>query len=208
MSTATQTEPMTLPSPAGVYRLTVDQYDRMVGQGRLSEHEPVELLAGVLVRKMPKNPDHVWAVSEIDEVLTACRTEAWHIRKEDPVRIPDYDEPEPDLAVVRGTRVSLRGRHPGPQDLALVVEVGSSSLDDDRGVRLERYALAGIPVYWIVNLPGGVVEVYTEPDQVNASYKRRADYARGQLVPVIIDGQEVVLIPVASLLLSTPDGGA
>ncbi len=61
MSTITQPIPMTLPSPAGVYRLTVDQYDRMVQSGAISEHEPIELLGGVLVRKMPKSPEHEWA---------------------------------------------------------------------------------------------------------------------------------------------------
>ena len=106
MSTITpmQPIPITLPSPSHVYRLTVDQYDRMVQDGTLDEHDPVELLGGVLVRKMPQNPEHVWAVDELGEVLAARQSDTWHVRKEHPVRIPDYDEPEPDLVIVRGTR--------------------------------------------------------------------------------------------------------
>ena len=200
MSTITQPTPITLPSPAGVYRLTVDQYDRMVRDGRLDEHARVELLAGVLVRKMPKNPDHVWAVTEIDEVLNACRSESWHDRKEAPVRISEYDEPEPDLAIVRGTRAAFRGRHPGPGDLALVVEVGSTSLEDDQGVRLDRYARAAIPVYWIVNLRDRRVEVHTDPDQAEGRYGNRVDFGPGEQAPVMIDGQEVGRIPVGDLL--------
>ena len=200
MSTATQSPAMTLPSPAGVYRLTLDQYDRMVRDGRLDEHDRVELLAGVLVRQMPKNPDHVRAVTEIDEVLKACRSESWHVRKEDPVLIPDYDEPEPDLAIVRGTRAAFRGRHPGPGDLALVVEVGSTSLEDDQGVRLDRYARAAIPVYWIVNLRDRRVEVHTDPDQAEGRYGNRVDFGPGEQAPVMIDGQEVGRIPVGDLL--------
>jgi Uma2 family endonuclease len=195
---------MTLPSPAGVYRLTVDQYDQMVNAGRLSEHDRVELLAGVLVRKMPKNPEHVWAVAEIADVLSSCPSEAWHIRKEYPFRIPDYDEPEPDLAIVRGTRAALRGVHPGPGDIALVVEVGLSSLDDDRGVRLERYARAGIPVYWIVNLRDHQVEVYISPDQLAGRYQNRTDFGPDEQAPIMVDGREVARVRVRDLLSRRP----
>jgi Uma2 family endonuclease len=206
MSTITPTQlmPMTLPSPSHVYRLTVDQYDRMVRDGTLDEHDPVELLGGVLVRKMPQNPEHVWAVDELGEMLAARRSDAWHVRKEHPVRIPDYDEPEPDLAIVRGTRAALRGMHPGPADLYLVVEVGNTTLDDDQGVKKERYALAGIPVYWIVNLRDGLVEVYSDPDQASGQYGAHVDYKPGENVPVIIEGREVTRIAVADLLPRRP----
>jgi Uma2 family endonuclease len=206
MSTITPTQPMpmTLPSPSHVYRLTVDQYDRMVRDGTLDEHDPVELLGGVLVRKMPQNPEHVWAVDELGETLAARQSDAWHVRKEHPVRIPDYDEPEPDLAIVRGTRAALRGRHPGPADLYLVVEVGNTTLDDDQGVKKERYALAGIPVYWIVNLRDGRIEVYTDPDEGAGQYRHRVDFGPGEQAPVNINGIEVARIAVADLLSKRP----
>jgi Uma2 family endonuclease len=202
--TLTQPMPMTLPSPDHVYRLTVDQYDRMVNDGTISEHDPVELLGGVLVLKMPKNPEHEWAVAEMQEVLAACQSVAWHVRKEAPVRIPDYDEPEPDVAIVRGTRAAFRGKHPGPADLYLVAEVGNTTLDDDQGVRKERYARAGIPVYWIVNLRDGRVEVYTDPDRAVGNYRNRVDYGPGEQASVSIDGQEVCRITVADLLPKRP----
>jgi Uma2 family endonuclease len=205
MSTVTQTVPvLPLPSPGSVYRLTVDQHDRMVRDGTLSEHQRVELLGGVLVKKMPKNPEHEWAVSEMHEALLACRPVDWHVRKEAPVRIPDYDEPEPDLAIVRGTRQALRGRHHGPADLGLVAEVGSTTLDEDQGVRKERYARAGIPVYWIVNLRDGRIEVYSDPDQSTGHYRNRQDFGRGEHAPVIVDGREVCRISVSDLLPAQP----
>jgi Uma2 family endonuclease len=196
--------PTTLPSPDHVYRLTVDQYDRMVRDGTLTENDPVELLGGVLVLKMPKNPEHEWAVAEMQEVLSACQSGAWHVRKEAPVRIPEYDEPEPDVAIVRGTRAAFRGKHPGPGDLHLVTEVSSTTLDDDKGVKKERYALAGIPVYWIVNLRDARVEVYTDPDLASGNYRNRVDYGPGEEAPVQIDGQEVCRIAVADLLPKRP----
>jgi Uma2 family endonuclease len=200
----TQPMPMFLPSPDQVYRLTVDQYDRMVRDGTLTEHDPVELLGGVLVRKMPQNPDHVWAVDELAEALAACQTGDWHVRKEHPVRIPDYDEPEPDLAIVKGARAAFRGRHPGPTDLYQVIEGGNTTVGDDQGVRKERYARAGIPVYWILNLRDGRVEVYTNPDRAVGNYQSRVDYGPGEEAPVHIDGQEVCRIAVADLLPKRP----
>lgn len=183
-----------------MFRITVDQYDRMVQDGRLGEHDRVELLAGVLVRRMPKNPDRVWAVAQLSEALAACRAARWHVRKEDPVRIPDYDEPEPDLAVIRGARASFRGRHPGAKDLALVVEVANSSLDDGRGVRLERYARAGIPVYWIVNLRDRQIEIHTKPDPSAGRYGGREIVGSNGEAALRIDGQEVARVRVADLL--------
>ena len=79
------------------------------------------------------------------------------------MRIPDYNEPEPDLSVVRGESDDYTDHHPGPADIALVVEVADSSLSRDRGEKRDNYARAGIPVYWIVNLVGRQLEVSSNP---------------------------------------------
>ncbi len=78
---------------------------------------------------------------------------------EAPVRMPDYNEPEPDVSLARGKAKDYANRHPGPADLALVVEVAKSSLSEDRQMAI--YGPAGIPVYGIVNLKAHQVEVYT-----------------------------------------------
>ena len=87
-----------------VYRMTVEEYERMAAAGVLDDPR-VELINGYLVKKMEKNPPHIWAVDAIIEALRATLPHMW-CRKEDPVRIPDFDEPEPDVAVVRGNRVN------------------------------------------------------------------------------------------------------
>jgi Uma2 family endonuclease len=181
-------------------RITVNEYDRMVESGAIGDDEPVELLGGELVPKMGQKPDNVWAVDYLDQAITAHSLGAWHVRKEHPVRIPDYDEPEPDLAIVKGARAAFRGKHPGPADLYQVIEVGNTTVNNDQGVRRERYARAGIPVYWIVNLRDGRVEVYTDPDRAVGNYQSRVDYGPGEQVPVSIDGQEVCRISMADLL--------
>ena len=184
-------------------RITVDEYDRMVESGAIGEDEPVELLGGELVPKMGQKPDHVWAVDYLDQAITAHSLGAWHVRKEHPVRIPEFDEPEPDIAIVRGAMAALRGRHPEPADIALIIEVGDTSLARDQGDKWTAYGRAGIPVYWIVNLRDGQVEVYTDPDPAGG-YRSRVDYRPGDDVPVVIDGQVVGRIAVTDLLPRRP----
>jgi Uma2 family endonuclease len=86
-----------------VYRISVDEYE-----GRLDD-DRVELIDGFLVKKMGKNPPDVWSTDAIVELLKTMTSGYWR-RQEAPVRIPDFDEPEPDVSVVRGSRDDYRDR--------------------------------------------------------------------------------------------------
>ena len=105
----------------------------MVESGLLGEDDPIELLNGVMVWKMPKKPKHSTVSRRCERMIERLIPPGWHVRKEEPVRIPDYDEPEPDIAVVRGDDDLYEDRHPGPGDVALIIEVAESSLLRDRG---------------------------------------------------------------------------
>ena len=111
---------------------------------------------------------------------------------------------EPDVAVARGPRRLYEERHPRPGDVAFLVEVADSSLDEDRSDKTTMYARARIGVYWIVNLVHAQVEVYTEPrGGRNPGYRSRHDYRIGEEVPVVVDGREVGRVAVRDLLPST-----
>ena len=188
MSTITPMQSTVMPPLASpdVYRFTIDEYERMAG---LLDDARVELIDGYLVRKMPKKPPHIWSVRCIVEAMPSLLPPGWTWWKEDPIRIPDFDEPEPDVAVLRGSAGDYRGRIPGASDVALLIEVAETSLVRDRGEKLAAYARGGIPVYWIVNLIDRQVEVYTGPG--SNGYSSRIDFTVGQQVPVVIDGVEV-----------------
>jgi Uma2 family endonuclease len=192
--------PVTLPSPSYVHRITADRYERMIAGGLLDEDDRVELLGGVLVNKMAQGPDHVWAVDELAAQLDAMSAGAWHTRKEHPARVSDYDEPEPDVAVVMGVRAALRGRHPVASEIPLVAEVAGTTLAEDRGIKQERYARARIPIYWIINLHDAVIEVYTDPDATTGRYLSRADFGPGTRVPVVIFGTVAGEVAVSDLM--------
>ena len=200
MSTIAPAQPMTSAvhlALSDLYRINVREYERIVAAGVL-DGERVELIDGYVVRKMPNNPPHSWSTRKILDLVAGFLPPGWLWRLEQPVRIPDFDEPEPDLAVVRGSLDDYKHRTPVPADVALLIEVSETTLDRDQGEKLTAYAQGNIPVYWIVNLIDGHVEVYTGPGP--AGYRSRQDFKPGQTVPVIIDGHEVGRIAVAEIL--------
>ena len=183
MSMVTSTTPLMMPSgpvPPRVRRITVDEYERIILSGALKNPDRIELVNGYMVDKMAKSPQHGYSTRKILDGLAPLIGPNWTWRSEQPVRIPDYDEPEPDVAVVRGTTEDYAYRVPGPEDVGLLVEVSLTTLDQDRGEKGAAYARVGIPVYWIINLAHRQVEVYTGPgprlsdlDSVQAGPVRR-----------------------------------
>jgi len=179
-----------------LYRMTLDEYEELADKGLLNDRN-VELINGWLVRKMTAKPPHVVAVDATREAMAALLQPGWWLREEKPVRIPDFDEPEPDLSVVRGTRLDYRARHPGPGDILFVVEVSDTSLPWDRGLKKSAYARAGIPMYWIINLVDRQLEVYSDPE--SGEYRNQQVLGPGGPVAVVIDGVEIGVVQIDDL---------
>jgi len=178
--------------------MTVDEYERLA-EAAILDDPRVELIDGYLVRKMTKKPPDVITVEGMRDALLALALPGWRVMIQDPVRIPDFDEPEPDIALARGSRKDYRGRHPGPHEIGLIVEVADSSLPTDRAEKLAAYARGGVPRYWIVNLVDGVIETYSSP-VAGGGYQDSRVYHPGDEVPVVIDGQEVGRIAAGEIL--------
>jgi Uma2 family endonuclease len=182
-----------------VWRFSVEQYHQMVRLGILGDDDPVELLEGWLVYKMPKNPPHRATTKLTRNALEAIISEDWYVDTQEPVTLID-SEPEPDVVIVRGNTRDYLDRHPGAQDIALVIEVSDTTLERDRTSKKRLYARAGIPVYWIINLPEQQIEVYSEPVIEEVIYQRRQDYALSDRIPVAIAGQIIGHLSVGDLL--------
>ncbi|MEK6259253.1 MAG: Uma2 family endonuclease [Planctomycetota bacterium] len=190
-----------------VWRLSVEQYHEMIRTGILHNGDPIELLEGVLVLKRDRNLPHRIAVTQLRDLLMRLVGSGWHVETQEAVTL-DTSEPEPDLAVIRGTVRDYPDRHPGPNDIGLVVEVADTSLAQDRGQKKRVYARAGIVEFWIVNLIDEQIEVYFDPtgpvdpsDQAEQSdYRQRLVFTPGQSVPVTLGGGEVGLIAVSQVL--------
>jgi Uma2 family endonuclease len=145
-------------------RFTVEEYHRGAEFGLYQPEERLELVYGQIVRTTsPKGTEHVYVVSVTDRALAEVIGGSGHVRRQEPLAIGEHDEPEPDLAVVKGQPVDYLQGHPVPDDVCLVVEVADSTLRFDRKVKSRAYGGAGISEYWIVNLRERLLEVYTEP---------------------------------------------
>jgi Uma2 family endonuclease len=184
-----------------IYRLSVDQYHKMIAAGIIDDDDPVELLEGWLVQKMGKNPPHSFSTGQLRTGLESVIPAGWYVDSQEPVT-GDTSEPEPDARVVRGKRRDYLKRHPRPDETPLVGEVSDSTLRRDRGFKMRIYARAGILVYWIVNLIDRQIEVYTDPTgpAKKPTYRQRQDYKPGEEVPVVIEGREVGRLAVKDLL--------
>ena len=184
-----------------LFPISVPQYHQMIDSGILTADDPVELLEGLLVTKMPKYPPHCHAVASILDILYSLNLPGYVIRAQDPITTAD-SEPEPDICIARGYRKDFAARHPGPSDSALVIEVADSSIAHDRGLKKRVYARADVPAYWIVNLDQRQVEVYSQPYVADEKpdYGTVKAFAVGQAVPLVLDGKEFAQLPAAQLL--------
>jgi Uma2 family endonuclease len=162
-------------------RFSVDEYDRMIEAGILQEDEHVELLGGEIVCMAPIGISHANLVSFLLNWFARRLPEAFHIRVQDPIRLPPKSEPEPDIAIVRGPVGSYSHAHPGPADVLLLIEVADSSLAYDRDVKGPLYAAAGIPDYWLLDLASEQLLVHREPKR--GRYTTVEALHRGASVP-------------------------
>jgi Uma2 family endonuclease len=177
-----------------IHRITVCEYEAMVDAGIYTEEDKLELIEGMLVRKMTKGGRHSAGYGKSWRVLDRAVPPGWHARGDTPVRIPGRDsEPEPDVSVARGVDDDYIEHAPGPADLALVVEVSDSSLARDRALAF-TYIGGGIPAYWLLDLQARRLEVYTT-DPATPEIIGEDGH-----VDLVIDGRVVARIAVADLL--------
>lgn len=184
-----------------VWRFSVEQYHAMIRAGILTDEDPVELLEGFLIQKMAKNPSHCRTRRLLVKALSPVLPNNWEVDSQGAITTLD-SEPEPDVFVFRSRVDDYASAHPGPLDLALVIEVADASLRRDRGRKKRLYARAAIREYWIVNLIDRHIEVYTAPtgSADEPDYGQRRDYRPEEQVPVIVDGVEVGRLTVSDLL--------
>jgi Uma2 family endonuclease len=173
-------------------RLTVDQYERMIAAGVFADAAPIELVDGFLIRKdraetgkdiMSVGNRHRSTVQLLErwlhQILSNLR---FFLSVQQPIRLPPWDEPEPDLAIIRGAVEDYFERVPGAGDVALVVEVADSSLDFDREDKLKRYAAAGVEHYWIIDLVSDRIEWHWEPDPSQGVFQKAKSFAREEMI--------------------------
>ncbi|MEG3923890.1 MULTISPECIES: Uma2 family endonuclease [unclassified Microcoleus] len=145
--------------------LTVQEYHRMAEMGILEEDERVELLAGQIVKMAAKGTAHSAAVTRTDKLLNNRLGQRILVRLQDPVRLNDYSEPEPDIAVVVPDPLYYEDHHPTPSEIYLIIEVADRTLRTDLGLKATIYARSGIADYWVLDVNNRQLHVFREPSQ-------------------------------------------
>jgi Uma2 family endonuclease len=129
---------------------------RVLVENGLLDPEKYELIEGEIVFKMPQGRLHVYVVARIISVLSAIFG-GDSIQSQAQIGVGEMDEfndPEPDVAVVRGSLKDYLDREPHPtEDILLAVEVANTSLRGDLTTKVRIYAQSGVREYWVVSIP-------------------------------------------------------
>ncbi|MFO0891571.1 MAG: Uma2 family endonuclease [Isosphaeraceae bacterium] len=184
------------------YRLSVRQYMKMIEAGVFADDLRVELLGGRLFPIMTKYPPHNFAVMFLGQTFNRLLAPDWYAREEKSIVLVGSSRPEPDLAVVRGPVERYRDRDPRSSDLGLLVEVSEGSYSRDRGMKWRKYAAAGVPTYWIVNLAKKRIEVYASPAGRGhaPAYRETSTFGPDDEVPIVLEGRERGRVPVRDVI--------
>jgi Uma2 family endonuclease len=143
--------------------ITADEYARMREVGILREDDRVELIAGEIRQMSPIGPLHAAIVRRLTTLLMQMLGDTTIVSVQSPVRLSDDSEPQPDIAVLKWRQDDYAHAHPTNSDVLLIIEVSDTTADYDRKEKMPRYAQAGIPEAWLIDISTQTIEQYTNP---------------------------------------------
>jgi Uma2 family endonuclease len=160
-------------TPRERYRLSAAEYDRMIEAGLLADAR-VELIDGELLAMNAQGAPHSMLTVWLRRLLEQTYGPGFYVQDHSPLATGAYDQPEPDLALVRGAPEKTAARHPSGRDVVLVIEVAFTTLREDRA-KADVYARGHVPEYWLINPAGPAVEVHRAP-QPDGTYGEKRVY--------------------------------
>ena len=156
------------------HKLTVDDYYRLGEVGILGEDDRVELIAGEIIDMAPMGSRHAGIINKIARLLRGAGEDFTIIAVQNPIRLSNESEPQPDVALLRPRADCYFDKHPEPSDVFLIIEVADTSLRYDREIKVPLYARHDISETWLVDIESRTVTVYSEPH--NGAYQRVTNF--------------------------------
>ena len=153
---------------------------KMMEVGILPEESGWELINGEIIHRMTIGSKHAGTIKKLNRILTNLVGEQAIVSVQDPVHLDEYNEPEPDIALLKTREDFYTESHPLPEDVLLLVEVSDSTIEFDRTVKKTLYAAAEIAEFWLVNLRENTIEVYSQPK--NGTYRLARILEKGEAV--------------------------
>jgi Uma2 family endonuclease len=160
-------------------RFKVSEFYKLAEVGILSEDDRVELLDGQIMVMAPIGENHRTVVDALAEIFTDHRQGRYRVGVQNPLRIDDENEPQPDLVLYDR---SVLARHPTPAETFLVVEVADTSLGYDQRSKIPVYAAAGIREVWIVDLIRNSIHTYCDSATGSRAYSAVSSFDRATWV--------------------------
>jgi Uma2 family endonuclease len=157
---------------------SVDDYYRMADAGLFPIDARVELIEGEVIEMSPIGNRHAGCVNRLSRFLNRAASDFAIVSVQNPVRLNDFSEPQPDIALLKPRDDFYSNSHPTPADVLLIIEVADTSVDYDRRVKLPLYARAGIPETWLMVLLKDFIEIHSQP--VNGKYQKVQRLKRGR----------------------------
>jgi Uma2 family endonuclease len=185
------------------HRLSVDDFHRMAEVGILAPSERVELIDGEIIDMSPIGALHAAIVARLAALLTREIGSAAVVWCQNPIRLDDTSEPEPDIAIVRARADGYMTALPGPGDVLLVIEVADTSLAYDLGVKVPLYARHGIPDTWVIDAATRQTTRFRSPRDGRYGEETTHEPAEALSSPALVaDSGAEITVALATLLPS------
>ncbi|MDZ8023764.1 MAG: Uma2 family endonuclease [Nostoc sp. DedQUE11] len=163
-------------------KFTVEQYQKMIESGILTQDDRVELIRGEIIDMSPIGTKHAACVKRLNKLLSQKLRDRVLIAIQDPVKLNDNSQPQPDVALLKPRDDFYATAHPQPQDIFLLIEVADSTIEYDREEKTPLYAEAKIIEVWLVDINEQIVEVYQQPTA--ARYQLMQKFASGETLSI------------------------
>ena len=164
-----------------LHRWTADEFMGLIKAGLIHEPRQVELLDGIIVRKMPPGDDHTFLVENLYLFFVRQRLVDLGLIPAAAVILGERNAIEPDFARFREGALGRYGIK-RDADVLWAVEVSVTSAAKDLGPKKRAYAEAGVPDYWVVDEGRRGVWTFSRP--VAGVYREERFFPEGEAVPL------------------------
>ena len=163
-------------------RFSVKELYLMDKAGVFCENDRVELVDGEIIEMAPIGSYHNSCVTTLTHIFVRAVPEGVRVRVQGAVQMDERTMYQPDLAILRPRHDDYFESNPTPEDVLLIIEVSDSTTAYDRNVKIPKYAQAGVPEVWQVNLPHGFIDIFVDPDPETGTYRSVMRHSRGQRI--------------------------
>lgn len=165
------------------HKFSTKDYHQMIEIGILGEDDHVELIDGEIVKMAAIGSHHAGCTNKSNAFFSHQLTGRALISVQNPIALEDGTEPEPHIALLKLADHFYTKQHPIPADIFFILEIADTSFLYDKEVKLLKYAQAGIPESWLLDLTHEEILACRIPSQ--EGYKDIHTIKRGQSLSLL-----------------------